>query len=90
MISKTTLDIVEDAYTVYGKDIMWNSYQQGRAFLSADDGLKISYRHILQTMLETTGSAMTKVQAILGENMKRYHFHGDLGAEEIVYSLILS
>lgn len=82
----TAKDYVEHAYVTYGRDIMLSSYQQGRQFLDKYDGLKISYRHMIQTLLEQPDSTV-KTHAILGDNMKKVHFHGDGGAEEIVYKL---
>lgn len=82
----TVKEYVDHAYVTYGRDIMLSSFQQGRQFLDKYDGLKISYRHMLQTLLDQPDSTV-KTHAILGDNMKKIHFHGDGGAEEIVYSL---
>lgn len=80
-------DYVDFAYETYGRDIMGSSFQQGRQFLDMYDGLKISYRHILQTLLDQPENQFVKTHAIIGDNMKKIHFHGDGGAENIIYSL---
>lgn len=79
-------DYVDYAYVTYGRDIMGSSFQQGRQFLDKYDGLKISYRHMLQTLLDQP-DAFVKTKAVTSDNMKKIHFHGDGGAEDIIYSL---
>ena len=89
--TKDTISVkeyVENAYAIYGKDIMSSSFQQGRQFLDKYDGLKIAYRHMLQTLLDQP-DATIKTAAIIGDNMKKLHFHGDGGVEDIIYSLAL-
>lgn len=82
-----TYDFAKNADIVYGADIMGSSYQQGRQFVDINDGLKIAYRHRLQTLLEAPNK-MVKVSWIIGESMKTVHFHGDNGAEDVIYSLV--
>ena len=80
-----TLDFITNAQTVFGSEIMGSDYQQGRQFCDINDGLKIAYRHRLQTLLEAP-SKLVKVSWIIGESMKTIHYHGDQGAEEVIYS----
>ena len=90
IFSKDTVsckDYVDHAYITYGQDIMGSSFQQGRQFLDMYDGLKISYRHILQTLLDQPENQFVKTHAIIGDNMKKIHFHGDGGAESVIYAL---
>lgn len=79
-------EFVREAYTVYGKHIVGSGYQEGRMFCDIYDGLKISYRHYIQALWEAPGK-MTKVQAILGDAMKKYQFTGDASGADIIYSL---
>lgn len=80
-------EFAKNAYTVYGHDIMGAGYQTGRAFVDIKDGLKISYRHYIQMLLQGP-KKLTKTQAFLGEAMKEVHFHGT-GPDEI-YALALN
>lgn len=80
-------EYAKNAYTVYGKDVMGSGYQTGRSFVDVMDGLKISYRHYIQMLLQGP-KKLTKTQAFLGEAMKEVHFHGT-GPEEI-YSLAMN
>lgn len=82
----SVFDYVKNAYTVLGRDIMGSDFQVGRMFTDKYDGLKISYRHYLQCLWEQPNQ-MVKVQAVLGDAMKKYHFHGDGGAQEVIYAL---
>lgn len=79
-------EFIRDAYTQYGRHINGSDYQVGRMFCDVYDGLKISYRHYLQALWESPNK-MTKVQAVLGDAMKKYQFTGDAAGSEIVYSL---
>lgn len=80
-------EFAKNAYKVYGHDIMGAGYQTGRAFVDVEDGLKISYRHYIQMLLQGP-KKLTKTQAYLGEAMKEVHFHGT-GPDEI-YALAMS
>lgn len=84
--SISAYDYIKKAYTVYGKELMFSGYQQGRMFCDKYDGLKISYRHYIQALWEQPNQKI-KVQAVLGDAMKKYHFHSDGGGEEVIYSL---
>ena len=83
---QSAYDYIKNAYRAYGADVVGSGYQTGRMFCDVYDGLKISYRHLIQVMYEEPNQ-FVKVQTILGDVMKKYHFHGVDGAQEIVYSL---
>lgn len=82
----STYDYVKNAYLDYGKEINLANYQQGRHFCDSYDGLKLVYKHCIQALFEQPNQ-MIKVNAILGDMMKKYHFHGVEGTEEVIYSL---
>lgn len=79
-------DYVKNAYLDYGREINLSNYQRGRHFCDVYDGLKLVYRHCIQALYEQPNQ-MIKVNAVLGDMMKKYHFHGIDGTEEVIYSL---
>jgi len=53
-----------------------------------EDGLKVSYRHLIQTAYEYASNNLMKTAALIGTNMKCLHPHGDLAQKDIVTELV--
>lgn len=83
VIEKTAIEAVTEQFRNYGEYVCLN-----RHIPYIFDGLKPSYRRVIQTAFEIAKDKKVKAATIVGTTISRYHPHSSVSLEPIVAELV--
>jgi hypothetical protein len=80
---RSSIDIVEEQFKIYGEYVNLH-----RHIPYIYDGLKPSYRRLIQASLDIAKDKLVKTASIVGNTLMKWHPHGDASLNPVVSELV--